>query len=365
MKNKTVPLLDELPSRDIIKSLQELYSLSPGETQADRNYAVIRMVTIIEDVFKHLARRVKEPNNYDPEIKINRDTLLNVLLEPQPAKYTHKRILAETLSFQNLKDVQSFKDKHAEGVQIPKSLDGLFKERHDLVHSVTDTKLSKDVIKDIHKELLEFLLNISDKCIPGITPNFLNGCVVMTAGEDANEYFEMELKERQLYTKYGKIDFNAALVLVAAHYNLKQYEEAVEVCSECIKQLNKDGAEKQSNVDGARYYKQMSDSLKELGKNEMALDILDKGLERYPEDLHLLSAYCDLGSDLDKNIVSRLMELLSNNVLWSNSNLKYSMFRMFGEMFSKMSAADIEVYHEVAKFCFKKYEELRAELSKR
>ena len=51
--------MDELPNRYILTSLQELYSLSPGESKAERNYAVIRMVTIIEDVFKELLYRVR------------------------------------------------------------------------------------------------------------------------------------------------------------------------------------------------------------------------------------------------------------------------------------------------------------------
>ena len=363
MKTKPVPPLDELPNRDIIKSLQELYSLSPGETQVEKNYAVIRMVTIIEDVCKHLARRVKKPHDYDLVININRDTLRNVLREPETAEYTHKRILAETLSFQNLKVIQGFRDKHAEGVQIPKSLDGLFKERHDLVHSVVDTKFDEDEIENIRNELLKFLLNISCKCISGVTPNFLNG-LVRGSNEGAAEYFELTIKERQLSVN-GEVDFNAALEIGAAYQNLGQYEEAVKVYSKCIKQLNKDGAEKQSNVDGANYYKQMSDSLQELNKNVDALKMLEVGLKRYPENLHLLIAYCALGSKSDKNIVLPLMKLLSNNVLWSNSNLKCDIFLMLSQTFYKLPTVDIGVHHEAAALCRRKYEELDAEMSKR
>lgn len=362
MKTKPVPFLDELPARDIIKSLRELYSLSPGETQAEKNYAVIRMVTIIEDVFKHLARRT-EKIKYETEIKINRDTLLNVLREPQPAEYTHKRILAETLSFQNLKAIRDFKSEYGVSITTPDSLEGLFNERHNLIHSVTDTKFNEDEIENIRNELLEFLLNISCECIPGVTPNFLKGSV-RGDNEGAAKYFGLTLKERQLYTN-GEIDFNAALEIGTAHYNLSQYEEAVEVGSKCIEQLNKDGPEKQLNVDGARYYLLKSNSLQELNKNLDALKVLEEGVERYPENLHLLFTYCVLGLELDKNIVLPLMKLLSNNVLWLNNNLQSSIFLMLSRMFYKLLTTDIEVYSEAADFCLRKHKELDAELPKR
>ncbi len=366
MGARPVPFLDELPDRNLIKSLQELYSLSPGKTQVEKNYAVIRMVTIIEDVFKHLARRVKKPDDYDTEIKINRDMLLNVLRKPETAEYTHKRILAETLSFQNIEAIQGFRDKHAECVQIPKSLDGLFKERHNLVHSVVDTKFDEDEIENIRKELLGFLVNISCKCIPGVTPNFLNGLVRNDNGdsEDAAKYFKLTIKEGQL-SMNGKIDLNAVLEIGAAHYNLRQYEKAVEVGSKCIDQLNKDGAEKHSNVDGTRCYHLKSNSLQGLGRNDEALDILDKGLEKYPENLRLLSAYCVLGSvELDKNIVLPLMKLLSNNELWSNSTLKRDIFLMLSKVFYQIPG-DLDACHKAAELCYQKYEEFDAELSKR
>ena len=366
MRAKPVPFFDELPDRNIIESLQELYSLSPGETQAEKNYAVIRMVTIIEDVFKHLARRT-EKINYGTEIKINRDTLLNVLREPQSAEYTHKRILAETLSFQNLKAIQDFKsEQHVGSITIPDSLEGLFNERHNLIHSVTDTKFDEDKIENIRKELLEFLVNISCKCISGVTPNFLNGLVRNDNGdsEDAAKYFKLTIKKGQLYTKSGNVDLNAALEIGSAHYNLRQYEEAVEVGSKCIEQLNKDGAETQSNVDGTRCYHLKSDSLQKLDRDEEALDILDKGLDRYPENLHLLIAYCGLGSRLNKDIISRLVALLSNNVLWSNSTLKRDIFLVLSLTFSNLSA-DMDACHKAADLCHRKYKELDEELSKR
>ncbi len=345
MKNKPIPRLAELPERYLMTSLQELYSLSPGNTQAERNYAIIRMVTTIEDVLKELSTRVKEVDKYPQKIEIDRDTLRNVLQEPETAEYTHKRILAETLSFQNIREAQSFKDKHAKDVRMPKSLDGLFIERHNLVHSVTNTKLNKDDIEGIRGELFEFLLAVSCQCIDSM-PDFMMGCVVMKAGKDPTEYFEKVLKKRPLHTK---IDSRVVLQVGFAHQTLGQFKEAAEVYSECIKQ---------SKGDVARYYKLKSEQFYYMGEDETAFEILQEGLKKYPKDLGILFAYCSLGSSLQKNVASSVIELLAHGDVWPDSRLKGDVFLYLSVMLPQMSAEDPVVVHDVAGLCLEKHKQL-------
>ena len=82
------------------------------------------------------------------------------------------------------------------------------------MHSVVNTKLSKNEIEGMREELLKFLLDTTRRCIPGVTTNFTMGCLVRDDSKDAAEYFKRTIQERPLH-KGGKVDFNAALEIGA------------------------------------------------------------------------------------------------------------------------------------------------------
>ena len=137
---------------DVIAEFYNLDEILNDTNQHVRNYAVIRLVTVIEQFFRKIVeKKINDDKlgNYIPDqLKLDKRTFMNL------KSITKATLISSSYSFQSVSEIKEITKQF--GVQNPfsnssnteKEFKTLFQFRHNTVHSVVSSYLEiKNTIK--------------------------------------------------------------------------------------------------------------------------------------------------------------------------------------------------------------------------
>ena len=130
--------------KDIAREFGIIQQITKNEMrQIESNYCIIRLVTILEQFFRHVVERglgngwIKPPKT----VEIDSYTFENMaeLLEAGSRKYDKNYVMSFSYSFQNTNAINEIMRE----LEMPNELrnkvsglEGLFRQRHEIVHTV-------------------------------------------------------------------------------------------------------------------------------------------------------------------------------------------------------------------------------------
>lgn len=170
MAAKKLPRMEKLPEQDLQDVLAEFYRLKSmikkDIDEHQKNYVVIRLVTIIEQFFRCIVEiQLKNGTIPAPETVTLGTHIIDEIassVSRLPKKTIRNRIISLTYSFQNIKAITSVSGAAIKSISKKNSLDKLFKHRHNLIHSVDRPVLSFHEIRqccDVTEGLLRRVLD--------------------------------------------------------------------------------------------------------------------------------------------------------------------------------------------------------------
>ena len=254
--------------------LGEICQTNPGSR--GKNYVTTRLVTVIEQFCRQIiAEQIRHKPPKDDgleEIKIRKrdlDALKDISKET---------VIAASYNFQRAKAINDH--MHTYGIHdifdqnFPESaIEELMDNRHDVVHTVTDTNYDIKTGYAITEELMRRILKKSHFC------NDLKFVLTQGNYKLANKKFEEAIKLFDRVLEAEPDDLIALILKGIALGNLDKFEEAIklfdrvlEVAPDDLKALCNKGV-----------------ALGHLDKLEEAIKLLDRALEVAPDDLTTLS----------------------------------------------------------------------------
>lgn len=164
MVAKKVPSMEKLPEQNVFSVMVEFYRLKTiagkDMDEHQKNYAVIRLVTIIEQFFRCIVENKLRDRSIPALEKVELDTRIidevASSVSRSPKSTIKNRIISLTYLFQSTKAIV---DKFGEAIDgaEKENLDKLFKHRHNLVHSVDPSPLHSEEICE-HYDIVEKIM---------------------------------------------------------------------------------------------------------------------------------------------------------------------------------------------------------------
>ena len=169
IRHPTPELLKQVMT-DVVVEFYRLDEILESTDQHTRNYAVIRLVTIIEQFFrKAIELKIKNDvsGNYIPEqVTLDKHTFMNM------KSITKEILVASSYSFQNVSEIKQRAKEfdlgnpfaYPHNVNVEKEFEKFFQLRHNVVHTVMPANIElkryyqitenliKHVLEKIHKE---------------------------------------------------------------------------------------------------------------------------------------------------------------------------------------------------------------------
>ena len=292
MSDKRVLKVKDLPNQTMGDVFEEFYRLKriieENPETYEKNYAVMRLVTIIEQFFRCVVEiRLEDKPEYIPS-KIEIDPHIIDKISDRFSKNTNKEIknhmISLTYFFQNTdpisKAMQSIRlhklAKSLESGKIYEEFDKLFQLRHNLTHTVDTKSVSHDIILNYYtmtEDLMHATLDELD------FPEF-SFYLVQGDAFNALEYDDTVVKDcyRKALEKFAKkikknpTDFNTHVEMAWAYLELGDLINMEKHASMVLK-TKSDDAE-------ANYCKGMF--LRASGHHDVAVSHFQKSIESDP-----------------------------------------------------------------------------------
>lgn len=340
--------ISEHQVEDVFTELCRLELLISSNHEHYNDYAIIRLVTIIEQFLRNFVedKLYVRTDQFPKTITLNSSIFEDIIdrISKSPETITKEMVVSLSYLFQSTEDIIKIMSEYPKRIfddslkQV--DFDRLYESRHDLVHGFKRSRLDAKHYHNLTEKLIKRVLNYAEIEHPSFGLLKIEALMGLGEYKKAIEYFKGE----------AETCFNQAIEQkpdrFIAHYDkglalqeLKEYTSAVVCFDKALSLVQNDDdvqyiyrgmsmqkAKKQDGGTTLRSFGEWSkgESLFEMGKYSEALDCFNKVIELDPRDA---DAFLYKGRALEKLQKNADALKCFDNATWLDPNNPFAYLR--------------------------------------